>query len=311
MSSRAANSRTGQVGAAAAIANAVHHAVGRRVRTLPITIEDLLRGQALLRGRPRPPVARARPPRWSRDSAGERSSQGALRYAREDREPEPVLRRGCPAPCAVRAVPAPPVLETGGGAGGVLPQRRARGALRARRRFRHHTDSPSGPVQRGASASRRGDGPDAATRMGDRPVRGGPRRGCDPRRGRGTGSGQGAGPVHGRVRDRFRAGRGAGRRRKRDLARGRTASGHGAGSWPGAVPPRMPHDRPGAGPRPGAAPHADRPGAGARPGAGLGARLVELHRRQHDRPPVQRRARRRILCADPPVGLDEDAPALR
>ncbi|WP_432076512.1 xanthine dehydrogenase family protein molybdopterin-binding subunit [Streptomyces wuyuanensis] len=32
----------GQVGAAAAIANAVHHATGRRVRKLPITIEDLL-----------------------------------------------------------------------------------------------------------------------------------------------------------------------------------------------------------------------------------------------------------------------------
>lgn len=221
MSSRAANSRTGQVGAAAAIANAVHHAVGRRVRTLPITIEDLLRGQALLRGRPRPPVARARPPRWSRDSAGERSSQGALRYAREDREPEPVLRRGCPAPCAVRAVPAPPVLETGGGAGGVLPQRRARGALRARRRFRHHTDSPSGPVQRGASASRRGDGPAAATRMGDRPVRGGPRRGCDPRRG--------VGPVQGRARGRFMAGCGT------DSGQGAGPVGVGNATWRGAV----------------------------------------------------------------------------
>ncbi|MFI6061136.1 xanthine dehydrogenase family protein molybdopterin-binding subunit [Streptomyces sp. NPDC051286] len=32
----------GQVGAAAAIANAVHHATGRRIRKLPITIEDLL-----------------------------------------------------------------------------------------------------------------------------------------------------------------------------------------------------------------------------------------------------------------------------
>jgi xanthine dehydrogenase YagR molybdenum-binding subunit len=32
----------GQVGAAAAIANAVHHATGRRVRRIPITIEDLL-----------------------------------------------------------------------------------------------------------------------------------------------------------------------------------------------------------------------------------------------------------------------------
>lgn len=32
----------GQVGAAAAIANAVHHATGRRVRKLPITVEDLL-----------------------------------------------------------------------------------------------------------------------------------------------------------------------------------------------------------------------------------------------------------------------------
>ncbi|MFF0106444.1 xanthine dehydrogenase family protein molybdopterin-binding subunit [Streptomyces hirsutus] len=32
----------GQVGVAAAIANAVHHATGRRVRKLPITIEDLL-----------------------------------------------------------------------------------------------------------------------------------------------------------------------------------------------------------------------------------------------------------------------------
>ena len=32
----------GQVGAAAAIANAVHHATGRRVRKLPITIEDML-----------------------------------------------------------------------------------------------------------------------------------------------------------------------------------------------------------------------------------------------------------------------------
>jgi xanthine dehydrogenase YagR molybdenum-binding subunit len=32
----------GQVGAAAAIANAIHHATGRRVRKMPITIEDLL-----------------------------------------------------------------------------------------------------------------------------------------------------------------------------------------------------------------------------------------------------------------------------
>ncbi|MFF7202554.1 xanthine dehydrogenase family protein molybdopterin-binding subunit [Streptomyces sp. NPDC008141] len=32
----------GQVGAAAAIANAVHHATGRRIRKLPITIEDML-----------------------------------------------------------------------------------------------------------------------------------------------------------------------------------------------------------------------------------------------------------------------------
>ncbi|GAA3484993.1 xanthine dehydrogenase family protein molybdopterin-binding subunit [Streptomyces yanii] len=32
----------GQVGAAAAIANAIHHATGRRIRKLPITIEDLL-----------------------------------------------------------------------------------------------------------------------------------------------------------------------------------------------------------------------------------------------------------------------------
>ncbi|MET8771801.1 molybdopterin cofactor-binding domain-containing protein [Streptomyces sp. NPDC004658] len=32
----------GQVGAAAAIANAVHHATGRRVRRIPITVEDLL-----------------------------------------------------------------------------------------------------------------------------------------------------------------------------------------------------------------------------------------------------------------------------
>ncbi|WP_369250897.1 xanthine dehydrogenase family protein molybdopterin-binding subunit [Streptomyces sp. R41] len=32
----------GQVGAAAAIANAVHHATGRRIRKIPITIEDLL-----------------------------------------------------------------------------------------------------------------------------------------------------------------------------------------------------------------------------------------------------------------------------
>ena len=32
----------GQVGAGAAIANAVHHATGRRVRKMPITIEDLL-----------------------------------------------------------------------------------------------------------------------------------------------------------------------------------------------------------------------------------------------------------------------------
>ncbi|UZJ33132.1 xanthine dehydrogenase family protein molybdopterin-binding subunit [Streptomyces endophytica] len=32
----------GQVGAAAAIANALHHATGRRVRKLPVTIEDLL-----------------------------------------------------------------------------------------------------------------------------------------------------------------------------------------------------------------------------------------------------------------------------
>jgi xanthine dehydrogenase YagR molybdenum-binding subunit len=31
----------GQVGAAAAIANAVFHATGRRVRELPITVEDL------------------------------------------------------------------------------------------------------------------------------------------------------------------------------------------------------------------------------------------------------------------------------
>jgi xanthine dehydrogenase YagR molybdenum-binding subunit len=30
------------VGAAAAIANAVHHATGKRVRTLPIRVEDLL-----------------------------------------------------------------------------------------------------------------------------------------------------------------------------------------------------------------------------------------------------------------------------
>lgn len=32
----------GQVGAGAAIANAVHHATGRRVRKIPITVEDLL-----------------------------------------------------------------------------------------------------------------------------------------------------------------------------------------------------------------------------------------------------------------------------
>jgi xanthine dehydrogenase YagR molybdenum-binding subunit len=32
----------GQAGTAAAIANAIHHATGRRVRHLPITIEDLL-----------------------------------------------------------------------------------------------------------------------------------------------------------------------------------------------------------------------------------------------------------------------------
>ncbi|MFI1836812.1 xanthine dehydrogenase [Streptomyces olivaceoviridis] len=32
----------GQVGAAAAIANAVHHATGRRVRRTPISVEDLL-----------------------------------------------------------------------------------------------------------------------------------------------------------------------------------------------------------------------------------------------------------------------------
>jgi xanthine dehydrogenase YagR molybdenum-binding subunit len=32
----------GIVGASAAIANAVHHATGRRVRALPITIEDML-----------------------------------------------------------------------------------------------------------------------------------------------------------------------------------------------------------------------------------------------------------------------------
>lgn len=32
----------GQVGAAAAIANAVFHATGRRVRHLPIAVEDLL-----------------------------------------------------------------------------------------------------------------------------------------------------------------------------------------------------------------------------------------------------------------------------
>ncbi|MER6686329.1 xanthine dehydrogenase [Streptomyces olivaceoviridis] len=32
----------GQVGAAAAIANAVHHATGRRVRRTPIGVEDLL-----------------------------------------------------------------------------------------------------------------------------------------------------------------------------------------------------------------------------------------------------------------------------
>jgi xanthine dehydrogenase YagR molybdenum-binding subunit len=32
----------GQVGAAAAIANAVFHATGRRVRDLPITVEQLL-----------------------------------------------------------------------------------------------------------------------------------------------------------------------------------------------------------------------------------------------------------------------------
>ena len=30
------------VGAAAAVANAVHHATGRRVRNLPIRVEDLL-----------------------------------------------------------------------------------------------------------------------------------------------------------------------------------------------------------------------------------------------------------------------------
>jgi CO/xanthine dehydrogenase Mo-binding subunit len=32
----------GIVGAAAAIANGVHHATGRRIRTLPITLDDLL-----------------------------------------------------------------------------------------------------------------------------------------------------------------------------------------------------------------------------------------------------------------------------
>ncbi|MFF5547093.1 xanthine dehydrogenase [Streptomyces olivaceoviridis] len=32
----------GQVGAAAAIANAVHHATGHRVRRTPISVEDLL-----------------------------------------------------------------------------------------------------------------------------------------------------------------------------------------------------------------------------------------------------------------------------
>ncbi|MFF0791580.1 hypothetical protein [Streptomyces spiralis] len=32
----------GQVGATAAVANAVHHVTGRRVRKAPITIEDLL-----------------------------------------------------------------------------------------------------------------------------------------------------------------------------------------------------------------------------------------------------------------------------
>jgi xanthine dehydrogenase YagR molybdenum-binding subunit len=37
----------GIVGAAAAIANAVYHATGKRVRDLPITIDKLMREQAL------------------------------------------------------------------------------------------------------------------------------------------------------------------------------------------------------------------------------------------------------------------------
>jgi len=37
----------GIVGVAAAIANAVYHATGKRVRDLPITIDKLMREQAL------------------------------------------------------------------------------------------------------------------------------------------------------------------------------------------------------------------------------------------------------------------------
>ncbi|WP_306189737.1 hypothetical protein [Streptomyces sp. MK5] len=32
----------GQIGAAAAVADAVHHSTGRRVREAPVTVEDLL-----------------------------------------------------------------------------------------------------------------------------------------------------------------------------------------------------------------------------------------------------------------------------
>lgn len=101
-------------------------------------------------------------------TAGERLSRGAPRSLREDREPELVLRRGGPAPRTVRAVPAPSVLGAGRGARGVLPQRRPGRALRARRRLRHHADSPSGPLQRGASGSGRWRGTGDATRTGDR-----------------------------------------------------------------------------------------------------------------------------------------------
>ena len=57
----------GIVGTAAAIANAVYHATGVRVRDLPITLDKLLAGPALT------PGSRARAvgnrPRWLRSGA--------------------------------------------------------------------------------------------------------------------------------------------------------------------------------------------------------------------------------------------------